>query len=319
MEEEHEALVIDIGTAHLKAGFCYDDAPKHLVPMVLGKAKAKESSFLDAMRAEGEIVDDVRGAAAAGGPASIVPAMAPEPIEIIVEEKIKALLAQDGGVESLEVQGTMSLQIQDQDNAFIRVHVDTGDNRDFQFKTHPNIDKQLHARENVLGIKDPGRPFPTGSPLGILKWRHQSGRGAQQQAVRAPLAINCWPSVSGGETYVNIEYECEAKFDLHNVSIAIPLGGGEPRVNACDAGDAAFDPRSGSLVWAIDMCEGGDTNSMEFVVPAADPSSFFPIDVTFEANKTFAEIAVARIENLRGGQDAFASSTVLSVDSYQIA
>ena len=39
MEEEHEALVIDIGTAHLKAGFCYDDAPKHLVPMVLGKAK----------------------------------------------------------------------------------------------------------------------------------------------------------------------------------------------------------------------------------------------------------------------------------------
>ena len=72
-------------------------------------------------------------------------------------------------------------------------------------------------------------------------------------------------------------------------------------------------------MWAIDMCEGGDTNSMEFVVPAADPSSFFPIDVTFEANKTFAEIAVARIENLRGGQDAFASSTVLSVDSYQIA
>lgn len=38
MDEEHEAVVIDIGTAHMKAGFCYDDAPKHLVPMVLGKA-----------------------------------------------------------------------------------------------------------------------------------------------------------------------------------------------------------------------------------------------------------------------------------------
>ena len=39
LEDENDALVIDIGTEHLKAGFCSDDAPKYLVPMVLGKAK----------------------------------------------------------------------------------------------------------------------------------------------------------------------------------------------------------------------------------------------------------------------------------------
>ena len=39
MDDEHEALVIDIGTGHLKAGFCSDDAPKHMVPMVIGKPK----------------------------------------------------------------------------------------------------------------------------------------------------------------------------------------------------------------------------------------------------------------------------------------
>lgn len=38
-----------------------------------------------------------------------------------------------------------------------------------------------------------------------------------------PLTINCWPSVSGGESYVNIEYESTAHFDLQNVVIAIPL------------------------------------------------------------------------------------------------
>ena len=31
---------------------------------------------------------------------------------------------------------------------------------------------------------------------------------------------------------------------------------------------------------------------MEFVVPAADPNSFFPIDVKFTANKTFCDIKV---------------------------
>jgi len=38
-----------------------------------------------------------------------------------------------------------------------------------------------------------------------------------------PLSINCWPSVSGGESYVNIEYEATADFDLQNVVISIPL------------------------------------------------------------------------------------------------
>ena len=38
-----------------------------------------------------------------------------------------------------------------------------------------------------------------------------------------PLTINCWPSVSGGESYVNIEYESTVAFDLQNVVITIPL------------------------------------------------------------------------------------------------
>ena len=38
-----------------------------------------------------------------------------------------------------------------------------------------------------------------------------------------PLLINCWPSASGSESYVNIEYESTTDFDLQNVAIAIPL------------------------------------------------------------------------------------------------
>ncbi len=87
-------------------------------------------------------------------------------------------------------------------------------------QTHPNIDKSLYASENVLGLKDPDRPFPAGSALGVLKWRLQT-----RDEDLVPLNINCWPSVSGGESYVNIEYECTAEFDLQNVVILIPLPG----------------------------------------------------------------------------------------------
>lgn len=37
------------------------------------------------------------------------------------------------------------------------------------------------------------------------------------------VSVNCWPSVSGSETYVNIEYETPAKIDLQNVVISVPL------------------------------------------------------------------------------------------------
>ena len=48
-----------------------------------------------------------------------------------------------------------------------------------------------------------------------------------------PLTINCWPSASGGESYVNIEYDCTVDFDLQNVAIAIPLPAlaASPKVN----------------------------------------------------------------------------------------
>jgi hypothetical protein len=48
-----------------------------------------------------------------------------------------------------------------------------------------------------------------------------------------PLTINCWPSVSGGESYVNIEYESQSELDLQNVQIVIPVPptGASPTVN----------------------------------------------------------------------------------------
>ena len=66
----------------------------------------------------------------------------------------------------------MCLQVQDEQFARVRVLFETGSNPGYQYKTHPNIDKQLYG-SNILGNKDADRPFPTGSALPILKWRMQ--------------------------------------------------------------------------------------------------------------------------------------------------
>ena len=37
MDDDSEPIIMDIGTAALKAGFANDDAPKCYVPMIAGK------------------------------------------------------------------------------------------------------------------------------------------------------------------------------------------------------------------------------------------------------------------------------------------
>eukprot|EP00879_Flechtneria_rotunda_P002502 GHRR01002700.1.p5 GENE.GHRR01002700.1~~GHRR01002700.1.p5 ORF type:complete len:129 (-),score=36.89 GHRR01002700.1:2253-2639(-) len=59
---------------------------------------------------------------------------------------------------------------------------------------------------------------PAGSELGVLKWRFQ---GRDESLV--PLLINCWPSASGSDSYVNIEYESGVDYDLQHVAIAVPV------------------------------------------------------------------------------------------------
>ena len=78
----------------------------------------------------------------------------------------------------------------------------------------------------------------------MLKWRLQS-----RDEALVPLSINCWPSASGRESYVNIEYESSASYDLQNVVIAIPLphGSQAPSVNQVRRVQTSPEVRSGTF------------------------------------------------------------------------
>eukprot|EP00270_Netrium_digitus_P007855 TRINITY_DN2308_c0_g1_i2.p1 TRINITY_DN2308_c0_g1~~TRINITY_DN2308_c0_g1_i2.p1 ORF type:complete len:519 (+),score=137.39 TRINITY_DN2308_c0_g1_i2:127-1683(+) len=286
-------------------------APSRGLGMQLGKTQ-KANQFLESLKAEGDVIAE--DAPPAG--LSRVVAAPTDPITISVEERLVVAWKKDGGMENLEVQGTMALTVLKEEDAYIRIQVEGGSDRSFQFKTHPNIDKGLYSGENVLGLRDPNRPFPTGSPLGILKWRMQS-----RDEALVPISINCWPSVSGADTYVNIEYEASRKFDLQNVQIVIPLPALRegPTLKDYD-GEPRYDSRRSVMEWTIVLIDDTNRNgSMEFVVPAADPSVFFPIEVKFTSAKTFCDVKVASVTKTANGQSVkFAGRTQLLVESYQV-
>ena len=250
-----------------------------------------------------------------------------DPVTISIEERLTVALGREGGVESAEVNGTLTLALSADappESAHLRLTVDTssGASQGFQFKTHPNIDKAAFASDATLQLKDPSRPFPTGSELGVLKWRRQAGRGDDGAAL-APLSVTCWPSVSGHETYVNLEYESSAPFDLREVTIAVPVPGatgGAPQVNQCD-GAWRYDPRARALLWTVALVdESNRSGSLELVVQSTDTDALFPIEASFSAAKTLCDVQVGGAVNAGSGAPVkFALRRGLQTDGYHVA
>ena len=277
-----------------------------------GGGKPGGASMLASLKAEGEAVEDVATAAAvAAAPAE----MPKEPVFITVEEKLSVALNKDGGVEGMDVSGSMTMLVNG-DQKCVKVSLAAAPSSSYQFKTHPNIDKNLFSGDNVVGLKDPTREFPSGSALGVLKWRYQSMDEAE-----VPLMISAWPSVSGGESFVNIEYECNAPFDLHDVQIVVPVPAlaSPPKVNQID-GDYQYDARRSAFVWKNDLIDADNASgSAEFVVPASDPSAFFPINVSFTAKQTLCGLAIDRVMTASGDEDVkYGCRQSLATESYVV-
>lgn len=280
--------------------------------MKLGKGQGTKQ-LLESLKAEGEVIlEDVQSLPGPLRAATI----ATDPITITIEEKLIVMLKKDGGLENFELQGAMTLIVQDNEHAQICLQVETGSNEKVQLKTHPRVDKDRFLKEKVIGLKNSSASFPVGTPLEVLKWRLQS-----RDESLVPLNINCWPSVSRNECLVNIEYEASRAFELKNVIVSIPLPAlrDAPQVNQVD-GDWRYDSRKSILEWSILLIDSSNrSGSMEFVVPTSDPTVFFPIDVKFSASKFFCNVKLASVNDSQSGNNTrHSSQTQLVVESYQV-
>lgn len=66
-----------------------------------------------------------------------------------------------------------------------------------------------------LGLKDATRPFPTGTAVGVLKWRAQT-----TDETLVPITINCWPTQTGGDSWEVTIYPSPLAFTSHPSSLA---------------------------------------------------------------------------------------------------
>lgn len=83
-------------------------------------------------------------------------------------------LGRDGGLQTFELSGLLTLRISDEKFGRIKVELENNDNKGIQLQTHPNVDKELFKTRSQIGLKNPAKPFPLNTDVGVLKWRWQT-------------------------------------------------------------------------------------------------------------------------------------------------
>jgi hypothetical protein len=219
------------------------------------------------------------------------------PLSLVLEEKMGVSMNREGGVESCEVKGTLTLTANTDAGTMAVVQVNRNTlPSSFNFATHPKVDKKMYEQDGTLTLKG-GKGFPVARPVGILRWSYNNEDAA-------PLTINCWPEEDGSFINVNIEMELTRKdVVLYDVNILLPLGTTEPpQVNEID-GAYKHDARNGMMCWHFDMVDSNHhpSASMEFRVPGHDTDAFFPVQIGFRSETLLCPIQIVKVVNSSTG------------------
>jgi len=292
-------------------------APPKGKGMQLGSKTKQSTDVLKALEAEdalmGMAAPATAPAAKADGPRKA--AVSTEAVVLKVEEKVSVRLNKDGGVESLEVKGELKMLINDAEASFVKVQVQHSKNPAFQFKTHPNINRGMWADDAILCHRDQSKSFPVGTELGVLKWRLPPSTSSSL----LPIAVSCWPSVSGSSATVNLEYESTSSLALSSLRVVVPCPS-EASVSDVSEGDARYLARNETVEWRVELVDDSNrSGSIEFSADDVDADAFFPISVAFSASETLSGLSVATVLDARNDSPLqFAASTILEVEDYEI-
>lgn len=101
-------------------------------------------------------------------------------------------MGREGGLQSFELLGLLTLKVSNEDVGKIKIHLENNANKGIQLQTHPNVDKELFRSANQIGLKNPTKPFPANTDVGVLKWRYQT-QDESAIPLTSEFLIGCLP------------------------------------------------------------------------------------------------------------------------------
>lgn len=223
------------------------------------------------------------------------------PITISVNETLSAKLSREGALKNFEVKGDLQVKISDPALTKLSLSVEAVEGPlKAQFRTHPNVDRNLFTSDKIVQLKDTTKRFPTNNSIGVLRWRATAPADTNNLV---PITFTAWVNKSDDSYTITIEYELlnADAHSLNNVVVTIPYSSAEPAVSSFDA---VYQVTGDSLEWTIGTVDSSNPNgAFEFEAQTDDDSEFFPIAVNFELDKPFIQVDVLSAKLLEIEED----------------
>lgn len=234
-----------------------------------------------------------------------------EPIHIKIEENIDAEVNREGGIQRVDLTGTMFLTVLDKKQSNIKLILNEDrDTSSYLAQCHPKIDKQAFSKSDTIVLKDKSKSFPTGNPLKVLTWRLQK----KEESI-LPIQVTCWPSETSGGMSISMEYELlKEDFDLEDIQITVPLPSNDP-VKVEDIEQGTYKQEKNKLTWILERVNNSNsTGSIEFDVKGGDENSFFPIHVNFVSRQILSGLSVKDVQLVHDEEQSckYSTETILT-------
>ncbi|KAG4304325.1 hypothetical protein PORY_002300 [Pneumocystis oryctolagi] len=219
-----------------------------------------------------------------------------ESIQIKISEDIYIVKTKDNTIENLEIKGDLHLRVLQQNDGFFRLFLWDNENKDIQYKTHPNVDKSQFLSDKIIAHRDSTKPFPINNFLGLLKWRIKKNK-----KIDFPFNINFRSSCDDEYTSVYIEYELTSnKYELYNVLISIPIQFSSVQETS---EEIIVNSENKSLEWKISKINSfNKSDCKKITINKNDIQSCFPISVYFNMKALIFDIDIIKAELVNTGK-----------------
>jgi hypothetical protein len=263
--------------------------------MLLGK-KSKTTDMFERVRGEmGGEVDDTplvtpTPAAAPAAEPRVSSTLDRDAIHIAVNETITAKLSREGAINSVAISGDLTLRVSDPSLTKIKLGLHAIPTHGAQFRTHPNVDRNLFNSTKTIQMSNAARGFPVNNAVGVLRWR---ATPKADDASACPITFTVWVNKDSDKYNMTVEYELTGSDELRDVSVVIPYQGSEPVVSSFDA---AYDVSGDTVEWYIGTVDAEHPNgSFEFEAESNDENDFFPMNIRFNKSAPFVDVDVCTL------------------------
>ncbi|KAF7459113.1 Coatomer subunit delta [Cryptosporidium felis] len=200
----------------------------------------------------------------------------------LLEEKVELSLNIDGSTKSKpDIQGTLQITLESENFPQYSIIED----QRFQFKTHPNLNKEKFASSGVLLLKDGiSGALPINTFIPLIKWRRSPK--FQDSEFDLPFLFSCWPLDVGNGTF-SITIEIESTQCISDLKVEIPIDS----ISISNLNIGEFNSKGGQFAWTVPQLLKSETAVIEFTT---QQKNFLPMHIYATASQTLCKLRIMK-------------------------